>query len=471
MKSKQHKGKGGDTVLEALRRDREERQRLVRKDPQSVPRWAVYEQLPAFSINDRKMPTAETQKHADKLFDERIRQASAFKSSKIEDKRLWFQHLLHTAKRAMYGNGAIQYPRNRNHPDFSKIKMQVVECAIEKGLLHEQRSPKGSPRMSRLLPMPVLNDCAAIDPWEFDPNNQMQLVFLRNRDDKSDLLSMEQIMALHPGHIARDYQRRLETINQINNLYEITHLKFSQWENDFIRPPRQLRPIHYVIFTERWDWHGRIYTGPYGHQSLTKIERRTIEFNGYPCVELDYSAMHTRLLYHLHRIDYRQDPYKLWGSETTRGQRLLAKTVINAALNAKSRKDTVSVCNLETSIWTSERDRQGKPTTMKEGDALQRARQLLKARKESGLTFGQIYDLVAERHPQIAQHFGSDAGIGLMRIDSSIAIDIMYSLAKEAIPCLCCHDSFIVPEHHGQHLRELMNNIYRAHTGFFPIIK
>jgi hypothetical protein len=237
------------------------------------------------------------------------------------------------------------------------------------------------------------------------------------------MLAMEQIMALHPGHIARDYQDRLELINQVNSLYEITHLKYSEWENDFVRPPRQLRPVHYVVFTERWDWHGRIYTGPYGHQSLSKIERRTIEFNGYPCVELDYSAMHTRLLYHLHHIDYREDPYKLWGPTTTKGQRLLAKTVIN------------------------------------------------KARKDAGLKFGEIYDLAIERHPKIAQHFGNDAGIRLMRVDSSIAIDIMYELAKEAIPCLCCHDSFLVPEHHGQHLRELMHKWYHAHTGFFSVVK
>jgi hypothetical protein len=241
-------------------------------------------------------------------------------------------------------------------------------------------------------------------------------------------------------------------------------------ENDFANR-RQIRPIHYAIFTEDWERHGRLYTGRYGHQSLRKIERRTIEFNGCPSVELDYSGMHPRLLYHLGRIDYRGDPYKLWGKQTTKPQRLLAKTVVNAALNARSRQAAISACNLETSVWTQERDADGKPIRKKEGDALREARQLLKARKESGLTFGQMYDLAVVRHPQIAHHFGNDMGIKLMRIDSAIAIDIMYELAKQAIPCLCCHDSFIVPEYHEQQLRELMNRFYHLRLHRYPVVK
>lgn len=324
--------------------------------------------------------------------------------------------------------------------------------------------------MSRLLPMPILNEYTNVDPWQFDPNTQRQLVFLVKRDDKTDLLSYEELMALRPLHIARETQQRLEVINEVNALYEITYLKWDEYEND-LTSRRQIRPVHFAKFTERWDWHGRLYTGKYGHQSLRKIERRSIEFNGCPSAELDYSGMHPRLLYHLKRIDFRGDPYAFWGEETTKPQRLLAKTVINAALNARSRSAAIAACNFATSTWTQERDANGKPVQMKQGDTLRQARQLLKARKESALTFAQIYDLAMERHPQIAQHFGTDMGIRLMRIDSAIAIDIMYEFAKQAIPCLCCHDSFIVPEHHGEQLRDYMNRFYYLRLRNLPVIK
>lgn len=275
--------------------------------------------------------------------------------------------------------------------------------------------------------------------------------------------------ALPSCHIAQQTQDRLELINAVNSRYEIMHEHYSAWESDF-SGRRQLRPVHYAIFTERWEWHGRLYTGRYGHQSLRKIERNTIEFNGCPSVELDYGGMHSRMLYHLMKIDYGGDPYVLWGKDTTKPQRLLAKTLINVALDAKTRKAAIARCNLETCTWTKEKEVKGN-RVRKQGKELEKAVRLLDARQKTGLTFGQIYDLALECHKPIKKYFGSDAGIWLMRIDSSIAIDIMYDFAKQAIPCLGCHDSFIVPENHKQLLRELMNKWYHRRFDFFPVIK
>lgn len=87
------------------------------------------------------------------------------------------------------------------------------------------------------------------------------------------------------------------------------------------------------------------------------------------------------------------------------------------------------------------------------------------------MTFEQVYDLAVECHPQIAKHFGTDAGVWLMRIDSEIALSILYEFAKQAIPCLCCHDSFIVPAEQEERLRTLMDEEYYDRTGFFPVVK
>jgi hypothetical protein len=187
-------------------------------------------------------------------------------------------------------------------------------------------------------------------------------------------------------------------------------------------------------------------------------------------VELDYGGMHARILYHIHSIDFQDDPYALWGKKTTPALRLLAKTCINISLNSKTRENAISQCNLEMSTWTKDKDNERKPIR-KQGKALEDALRLYTASKKSGVTFGQIYDLALKHHKPIAKYFGSDAGIWLMRVDSAIAIDVMYEFAKQAIPCLCCHDSFIIPEHHEQELRELMNKWYSLRFRYFPVIK
>ena len=248
------------------------------------------------------------------------------------------------------------------------------------------------------------------------------------------------------------------------------HEHYSVWQSDF-SGPKQLRPVHYAIFTDRWDWHGRIYTGRYGHQSLRKIERNTTLFNGSESVESDFGGMHPRLLYHLKRIDYKKDPYRLWGKKTTPAHRMLAKTLINTALNAKTRQGTIDSCNHSLSPWTDKPDKLTGKQLRKSGESLEKAIALYQAYKNVGLGFDAIYDLAVKRHQPIAHHFGTDAGIWLMRIESSIAIDIMYWFAKQAIPCLCVHDSFVVPKIHDQKLREKMNYWYHQHLGFYPIVK
>lgn len=114
------------------------------------------------------------------------------------------------------------------------------------------------------------------------------------------------------------YQDWLTLINDVNSLYKISYTQYSSEDKKFIGS-KQLRPVHYAVFTDDWDHHGRLYTGQYGHQSLRKLERQTITFNDSPSAEKDYGGMHTRILYHLKaRIDYRDDPYKLWGDKTTK---------------------------------------------------------------------------------------------------------------------------------------------------------
>lgn len=431
--------------------------------PSEIPPRVVYNKLKAVAIDPAAKPTMETRRQADILF-EKVQQASVFKSSKVEDKRRYLHNVLHALKSAMYHQGCVMHPRSFHHPGFSKARLQVIEALIEMELVHEQPSPKGSPKMSRLLPLLELKKYADADPWTFDPNVILQYVYLVDRTPEKNELPIDWSL-----HIAQDTQDRLKLINEVNSQYRIDYLCYDPVEDDF-QERSVLRPVHYAKFTERWDWHGRLYTGQYGHQKLRNLERGTIQFNECPGVELDYSGMHPRLLYHLCEIDYRDDPYALWGKKTTDGMRLLAKKVISAAINAASRDSAISSCNKARSIYTEKKDATGR-ALRKSGKALHNAIQLNKAYVDAGIKFGEIYDLALRHHAPIAQYFSSDAGMWLMRIDSSIAMDVLYHFAKLCIPCLGVHDSFIVPESHGQELRETMLRYYRLRMGYFPVVK
>jgi hypothetical protein len=381
---------------------------------------------------------------------------------KIQAKRLDFHYLYHALLRARQQGAAVMYPRSRRDPDFSKARTQVVEAAVRAGLASEQRSTGGySPHQSRLLPSNALAESTPLDPWTFDPNPLTRLVYLYARGDEKQELPFD------PDHpVAREVQQKLARVNQVNAQYEITYVMDDEWGTGESRRERTriLRPVHYACFTDWFDLHGRIYTGRYGHQGLKKAERATIRFNGAPSVELDYSGLHTRLCYHLEKIDYREDPYRLWGDRTTPPMRLMAKVLVNALLNAPAPAAAVASCNLAMSAYA----KGGSP---KAGKALADAIRLRRAADESGLTFKGILPLALERHSGISHHFGTDAGMRLMRVDSRIALSVLHHFATRAVPCLGIHDSFIVPRAHEATLRRVMLRAYEREVGHLPVVQ
>jgi hypothetical protein len=184
-----------------------------------------------------------------------------------------------------------------------------------------------------------------------------------------------------------------------------------------------------------------------------------------PSVELDYSGLHPRLCYHLAGIKLLGDPYALWGDKTTPPMRLMAKVMINAALNAKDATSAISDCNRAMSTFHQDRK------TRKSGKALADAITLQTAARTTGLKFKDVHAVAMRKHSRIADQFCTDAGMRLMRIDSEIALGIMYHFAKQGIPCLGIHDSFVVPHSSATELRRVMRLMYRRRTGFNPVIK
>jgi hypothetical protein len=434
--------------------------RLWRRD---LNRNTVFNLLPSVPIDNHAKVTRDTCKQADSLFEVKLKNAEGFKTSKVEEKRLYFRKLLHAGKCAYFLGGCVRLSRNYHDPDCSKLKLQVADAAVSAGLFSEYRSPKGSRRMSRLLPSAEIGFLTSTDPWDFDPEVLTCYVRLHTRGEKPVPLKFDPTLT-----VPRMVQQQLELINGVNSRFEITVVHSEKWWANETHWIRRLRPIHRAAFTESFDLHGRLYTGRHGHQSLSKIERKTICFNGERSQELDFVGMHCRLLYHLAGVPFAGDPYSLWAEKTTDGLRAAAKIAINALINAPSCEAAVAACNFKISeikVLTN-----GKKAR-KTGKELDQSRKLRRSLEIADVSFKSVCETAQKYHYPISSQFGSDMGMKLMRVDAEIALGVLSYFANLGKPCLSVHDSFLVRAADVAELRDVMTHVYAKRIGFQPVIK
>jgi len=192
------------------------------------------------------------------------------------------------------------------------------------------------------------------------------------------------------------------------------------------------------VFTDNLKLGGRYY-GPMW-QMLSEELRKHLSIDGYPVVELDYSGLHIRMLYHLEGMDYRADPYGFGSKQERPYLKLVSLLMIN------------------------KKTRQGLLRAMKKTFA---ANQLDIPPDE------QIERMVARfntAHDQINRYFCSDIGLRLQYLDSQITSDILDYFLERGIPVLPIHDSYIVAEQYEDELYEVMRDKYRDRMGFDPVV-
>jgi hypothetical protein len=193
-----------------------------------------------------------------------------------------------------------------------------------------------------------------------------------------------------------------------------------------------------IFNRESWEHGGRAYGAP--HQGmLRKPMRKSILIDGQRTIEIDYSAFHIRMLYHLEGIDYTDDPYlECEGPE----MRNICKAVGLIAINATEK----GACG---AIRDELKQRGLEPP----------AREKPYASLVSGFK---------QAHPAIAHHLFSDVGITLQNIDSRIMNAILVRLMENGILGLPVHDSVIVQQQHEAFTREVMTQEYKKEMGFEP---
>ena len=201
--------------------------------------------------------------------------------------------------------------------------------------------------------------------------------------------------------------------------------------------------LHRVFNDGSFDCCGRFFGA--SHISLPKqIRKRHITMNGSSTVELDFSAMHIRMLYHLEGIPYKNDPYSVLCN--TDDERKIYKLAQLIAINTVNEKKAIMAIR----------------------------NQFRKKRIKYDLTnksIGKLLTLFKKVHRPIAKYINTGKGLDLQNLDSQITEIILMDLMKKEIPVLPVHDSYIVEEGYKGLLAEKMTEAYeKVVNGFTPVI-
>ncbi|OFZ55766.1 MAG: hypothetical protein A2428_03720 [Bdellovibrionales bacterium RIFOXYC1_FULL_54_43] len=199
--------------------------------------------------------------------------------------------------------------------------------------------------------------------------------------------------------------------------------------SEIVLDGRRLEGIGYRrVFNGSFDLGGRFYSAV---QQLKADDRLRLLLNGEPVVEIDFSALHPRLLY---KTEYMGDPYAVPG---------FAREAVKAAflwgLNARSRMGAVKVA-LE--------------HAGDEGFSLASRPEIEK-----------LFDAVEQFHQPISRRFFTCPALQLQNIDAKIAELVIKEFVSRDVPVLAIHDSFIVPASFAHDLRAAMLSAYTAITG------
>lgn len=190
----------------------------------------------------------------------------------------------------------------------------------------------------------------------------------------------------------------------------------------------------------------------YAHfQNLPSEYRAHFLIRGQHVTELDFSGLHTAMLYHRLNLIPPQDPY---GYPKGRFERTLVKLLLNAIFNCQDKRS---------GIFAIINDELTKPKNA----ALLEYCECIHGGPY--LALSQFYDEFTARHNALQQFFHSGVGRELQYVDSEVARQVMLHFVGIGAAILPVHDSFIVTMGHGPELRRVMQEKYqeqmRKHYG------
>jgi len=201
----------------------------------------------------------------------------------------------------------------------------------------------------------------------------------------------------------------------------------------------------YRVFRKDFEHFGRYSAGI---ETMVKREYRpTFKINGEPTIELDFQALHIRMLYNMESINYPGDPYQIAAESykfKTYRIRKYFKMIGLMAINADTKTGTIKAL----------RDKLKKEIIIKYP--------VIKKMLEHWLTV----------HKPIEKYLCSGIGLKLMYKDSCIAEKVIQHFTSRNIFVMCVHDSFIISAKYKKELKKVMETSYKEamETKFKPVI-
>lgn len=165
---------------------------------------------------------------------------------------------------------------------------------------------------------------------------------------------------------------------------------------------------------------GRIYG--WAHYSIPKHQRHRIRIKGEPVLEVDYQAMHLRLLYHRKGLDYplHLDPFDPVRLGLPGVERKAIKKAFNKSLNMSA------------------------------------------PAKRHCPEFESIIAALRREHAPIEEAIFSGVGLRLMRLDSDITVRVLLRLIEAGVVVLPIHDGFLARQVDEAVVREAMMMAYQC---------
>jgi hypothetical protein len=387
------------------------------------------------------------------------------KGRKREDKlRIADTYLANVILRNKSGR-TVRATRNKRDLKNARIHLQAVDELTEKGWImshagyYDRGTESGRQTRYTLSPQAVSMLVEHVEDMDnfidYVPN---ELIVLRD-ENKRPIPIPENLDSATRRYLSeREYLITL--CNFLNGQQQLTHRVWEP-ESELLgrTVARTFSALKAVYNNGSFKEGGRLY-GEF--QNLRKTERSTLQINGQPTVELDYSCLHPQMLYNIEKRSLKGDAYEVFPNQSKQ-IRNGVKIAFNALLNSQTEQAALKACNLSISDY----DKTGR---MKNWFDVLESRELKEELTKSHLNFKTIMQLLKKKHAPIAKYFGTGFGLLLQNMDVELVYSVCSYFAIRGIPALPVHDSFIIQARYESELREIMHDSYHQIYGFSPRI-
>jgi len=411
------------------------------------------------------------------------------------DKKISFcKVFLYNMLRAYYRRTRIYIPRNNNHnnnkdyfPFTKDIAIKIIDPLVESGYLVKIKGNWNEDKKNNylssyyptnklielLLKNEELKNQSAFDTYQHDT------IFYRIKSKNTDVTDIgeDEITDVKIQCDKKGLENEFKVINEYNRLRYKSVITFYintdcevKFHNFDILFCNSLQIDEKGIITLRKNYATRIFNDKEctkGGRFYSTIEsrlakeiRKNLLIDGSPVVELDYSGLHLRMLYHQINEDYREDPY----SGLNETLRPIYKKVALCSINASSEKKATQAIRNEIQKMINKGE-------LKKDDIIRNLEGEVLLENLKDETIKPLIESIKEKHERIKKSFFSGEGIYLQNLDSQIANDVIEYFTEKGILVLCVHDSFIIAEKHKDELNNMMISTYKKYLGFEPIVK